>query len=102
MQLEDRLARGRGAEYRDILAEDALVVVPGAVLTKEECVAAMDELPGWDDVHLDDARLISDAAAASVVYEFRGRRGDTEYSATLASTYRLPGRRLVLHQQTPH
>jgi len=102
MDIEHRLALGRGAEYREVLADDALIVVPGAVLTASECIAAMDDSPGWDEVTLQDVRMIADAATASVVYEFRGQRGETEYTATLASTYRLPSRRLVLHQQTPH
>jgi hypothetical protein len=102
MQIEHRLATGRGDTYREVLADDALVIVPGAVLDKDACVAAMDESPGWDSVTLGPARIIHDDATATVVYRFDGVRGATTYSATLASTYRLqPERRMVLHQQTP-
>ncbi|MEU4016449.1 hypothetical protein AB0E56_14405 [Microbacterium sp. NPDC028030] len=101
MQIEHRLAGGRGDVYRDVLADDALVIVPGAVLGKGECVAAMDASSGWDSVVLEAPRLIESAGFASVVYRFTGERGETAYSAVLASTYRLPDRRLVLHQQTP-
>jgi len=41
LQIERRLATGRGAEYREVLTDDALVIVPGAVLDKNACVAAM-------------------------------------------------------------
>lgn len=101
MEIEDRLARGRGNEYREVLAEEALVIAPGAVLDKAGCVAAMDSSPGWDDVALADARLIESQGYASVVHRFEGVRGSTTYSATLSSTYRMPARELLLHQQTP-
>lgn len=103
MALEHRLARGRGADYQEVLADDALVVVPGAVLDKEACVAAMDDSPGWDRVDLRDPRLLGRSGVATVVYEFEGWRGDWCYRAVLASTYaeEQDGRRLVLHQQTP-
>lgn len=104
MAIERELAAGAGATYRRILAADAVVVVPGAVLTAEECVAAMDASPGWDEVDMTDVRHVTVApGCASVVYTFTGRRGETTYRATLASTYALRdgARRLVLHQQTP-
>lgn len=101
MQIERRLALGRGDEYRDVLADDAVVVVPGAVLDKAACVAAMDASPGWDDVDLAEPVLIAGEGFGTVVYRFRGTRDGEEYVATLSSTYRLPERRLVLHQQTP-
>ncbi|WP_168800401.1 MULTISPECIES: nuclear transport factor 2 family protein [Cellulomonas] len=103
MASERRLAHGRGAEYAESLTDDALVVVPGAVLDRDACVAAMDASEGWDDVELGDPRLVASGDVATVVYPFRGRRGTWTYRATLASTYRRTdaGWRLALHQQTP-
>lgn len=101
MQIEHRLATGAGDEYREVLAHDALVIVPGAVLSKDECVAAMDASPGWDTVTLEGPRLVGGDGFATVVYRFAGTRGDTSYSAVLSSCYRLPERELILHQQTP-
>lgn len=103
MTSERRLAHGRGREYADTLTHDALVVVPGAVLDRAACIAAMDASPGWDEVDMGDPRLVADGDIATVVYEFRGRRGESRYAATLASTYRrtADGWRLALHQQTP-
>jgi len=101
MEIERRLATGCGADYSEVLADDALVVVPGAVLDKAACVAAMDASPGWDEVTLESPRGVHGEDFASVVYRFTGVRGDSTYRATLASTYRLPERTLVLHQQTP-
>ncbi|MCS0498963.1 nuclear transport factor 2 family protein [Protaetiibacter mangrovi] len=101
MQIERRLADGRGDVYSEVLAEDAVVIVPGAVLDKAECVAAMDASTGWDSVALEAPRLIENGDVASLVYRFRGVRGQQRYTATLSSTYRLRSRELVLHQQTP-
>lgn len=101
MQIERRLAMGRGAEYLDVLADDALVIVPGAVLDKVACVAAMNESPGWDEVTLEAPRVIEDENFVVLVYRFTGIRGESTYRATLASSYRLPERKLFLHQQLP-
>lgn len=101
MAIERRLAEGGGDEYREVLDDDAIVIIPGAVLDKGACVAAMDESPGWDRIDLGDPRLLEGDGSATVVYAFTGVRGDSTYRATLASTYRLPQRTLLLHQQTP-
>ena len=104
MASERELAAGRGDVYRRVLAPDAIVVVPGAVLTAEECVRTMDDSAGWDLTTVEDARLIEVApGCATVVYTFEGVRADTRYTAVLASTYaeRDGEVRLVLHQQTP-
>jgi hypothetical protein len=101
MQIETRLATGRGSDYREVLSDDARVIVPGAVLDRDACVAAMDASPGWQSFSLDEPRLIEAEGTAVVVYRFSGTRADTSYTATLASSYRMPERRLFLHQHTP-
>ncbi|KRD42883.1 hypothetical protein ASE38_00880 [Cellulomonas sp. Root930] len=104
MAIESDLARGRGVAYERVLHADALVVVPGAVLTRDECVRAMDASPGWDEVELGEPHLVESRTTATVVYPFVGRRRSTTYRATLSSTYARDdsGRwRLLLHQQTP-
>ena len=75
-----------------------------AVLTKAECVAAMDTSPGWDAVELDGPRVVESGSTATVVYRFVGARSRTTYRATVASTYTRDvqrGWRLLVHQQTP-
>ncbi|NOW00770.1 nuclear transport factor 2 family protein [Isoptericola chiayiensis] len=103
MATEDRLAVGTGEDYAEVLHEDAVVVVPGAVLDKAGCIAAMDSSPGWDEVDLGEARLVRSEDTATVVYRFTGRRGEETYVATLASTYvtAVGGWRLLVHQHTP-
>ncbi|MBD8079009.1 nuclear transport factor 2 family protein [Cellulosimicrobium arenosum] len=102
MTIERRLAQGKGTDYEQVLRDDALVVVPGAVLDKAACVAAMDDSPGWDEVDLGPPRLVLSQDTATVVYAFRGRRGESRYRATLASTYVHDGDRwrLLVHQHT--
>lgn len=104
MDIERGLAQGAGEAYARTLSDDAVVVVPGAVLDKAACVAAIDGSPGWDEVELGDPQLLESGATATVVYPFRGVRGRETVRATLSSTYRRDeagGWRLVLHQQTP-
>ena len=104
LEMEVALARGDGATYRAHLLEDALVIVPGMVLDREACAAAIDASPGWDEVVLSDTRLLAAAdGVAALVYRFDGDRGDMHYAALMASTYvRRDGAwKLALHQQTP-
>ncbi len=104
LAIEHELAAGPGDPYRRHLADDAVVVVPGAVLDREACAAAIDASAGWEEHEIADARTIelgSDSAVLS--YRWRSRRGETTYAAVMSSVYaRRDGVwRLVLHQQTP-
>lgn len=103
LAIDRRLASGRGAEYAEVLHDDAVVIVPGMVLSKDACVEAMDASPGWDAFELDDPRLVETDATATIVYAFSGQRDATSYRATLSSTYVRDGEewRLLLHQHTP-
>src|SRR3954453_22219504 len=87
--IERELSGGSGDAYRRHLTDDALVIVPpGQTLGRETTVAAMDESPGWDEVSLDDAQLLTlDDGAALITYTFTGRRGEDRYSAVMTSTY---------------
>ncbi len=104
MAIEEQLADGSGDAYRHHLADEALVVVPGAVLDREACAAAMDESPGWDEQTITDVRTTSVTPdSAMLTYRWRSRRGESLYAAVMSSVYaRRDGAwRLVLHQQTP-
>jgi hypothetical protein len=104
LETERALSLGNGATYREHLVDEALIVIPGAVLDLEACAAAMDSSPGWDAVEMTDARMLEIGDdTISVVYRFDGDRGDMHYAALMASTYvRRDGAwKLALHQQTP-
>ncbi|QEC49764.1 nuclear transport factor 2 family protein [Baekduia soli] len=105
LELERRLGAGDGDAYRERLTGDALVVVPGARLSREETAAAMDASPGWRSFELHEPVVVAlgdDHALLS--YRFTGRRtAQVGYEALMTSLYvRRDGTwRLALHQQTP-
>lgn len=104
LEIEHELGGGDGEAYRRHLAGDAIVVVPGAILDREGCAAAIDESPGWDEYSITDARLVEPTPdSALLTYRWSSRRGEATYDAAMSSVYarRDGGWRLVLHQQTP-
>jgi hypothetical protein len=103
--LERALAHGDGDTYQRLLADSAVVVVPGMTMDKPQTVAAMNASPGWDAIAFADQKLteLSDGAAL-LTYRFLGRRGDDfDYKALMGSVYVRHGDewRLAFHQQTP-
>ncbi len=105
MAIEEQLADGSGDAYRRHLADDALVVVPGAVLDRDACAAAMDESPGWDEREITDVRTTSVSPGQRDARPTAGARAAARRStprSCRASTRAGDGAwRLVLHQQTP-
>jgi hypothetical protein len=102
--IESALAAGGADAYRQHLADEALVVVPGTVLDREATIEAIASSPGWDVATMDDARSLRlDDDTAVLTYRFDGRRGDQAYVALLSSVYvQREGRwRMAFHQQTP-
>jgi ketosteroid isomerase-like protein len=99
------LSRGEGRNfYGEVLADDAVVVVPGAVLGKEQTLASWDGVAPWQWYDLIWRDALDLDCAAVVIYEVVAQRPpEPPYRATICSTYarRPDGWRLVLHQQTP-
>jgi ketosteroid isomerase-like protein len=105
LALERALGGGDGDAYRAHLTDDAVVVVPGAAITREQTAHAIDATPGWDDFEITDDRLIElTPDSALITYRWRSSRGDETYEALMTSVYvKQPGGewKLALHQQTP-
>jgi hypothetical protein len=104
LEIEHALARGGGDEYREHLADDAVVIVPARALDKRETVEAMEQSPGWDEFEISgpQVRELGDGGAV-LSYRFRGRRDDDQpYLALMSSAYTKEDGawKLVLHQQT--
>lgn len=102
--IERELAAGGGDAYRRRLADEAVVIVPGARLGKEECAAVVDASDGWDAFAFEQRRLVPlGDDVALLTYRFEGRRGDIGYTALVSSVYVRRGGewRMTLHQQTP-
>ena len=104
LQIERALGAGDGDAYRRHLAEEAIVVIPGAALDRDACIDAMDASPGWDEFAISDVHALSlTTDSAMLSYRWRSRRGNELYVALMSSVYvRRDGSwRLVHHQQTP-
>jgi hypothetical protein len=103
LDLDRRLAAGDGDTYRSILLPEAVVIVPGARMGRDDTAAAIDAGAGWDRFALTDPELRMVADLAVLTYRFDGSRGDDTYRAIMASMYvrRDDAWRLAFHQHTP-
>ena len=105
LQIEHALGGGTGDAYREHLTDDAVVVVPGAAIDREQTAFAIDATPGWDEFEISEERVVElTPDSALLTYRWRSRRGDETYVALMSSVYvRQPegGWKLALHQQTP-
>jgi hypothetical protein len=103
--LERALGGGTGDAYREHLTGDAIVVVPGAAITREQCAMAIDSTPGWDEFEISDDRIVQPTDDTAILtYRWRSTRGDYTYEALMSSVYARQADgawKLVLHQQTP-
>lgn len=92
------------AFYRDLMADDGLMVFPGLTLDKAATVRAIAGVRPWQRYWLDEVRVTGAGDTAVITYRATSRRdGEAEYCARMSSVYvRIDGRwRLVLHQQSP-
>jgi ketosteroid isomerase-like protein len=104
LDLDRELAGGDGDTYRSVLLPEAVVIVPGARMGREDTAAAIDAGPGWDRFTLTEPELATVGDCAVLTYIFEGSRGEGEtYRAIMASTYvrRDDAWRLAFHQHTP-
>jgi hypothetical protein len=104
--LERRLWLEGTAAYRELLADDAVIVVPmqGGILDRDACLAAIAAAPRWEGVEFRGAQVASPGIDLTLlVYQAEASRGATRWSALCSSLWRqtAEGPRLVLHQQTP-
>lgn len=104
---EESLWTGDARHYRESIDEAALMVVPRPpyVLEGAAAVAAVSDTPRWDQVHLDERRIVRPQEGLIVVgYRAEASRGDERYVAHCTSTYRRLEHdvwKVVQHQQTP-
>jgi hypothetical protein len=92
--------------YRRHLADEALMVFPGMVLTKPETIDAIANGPRWTSVSFADQRLVRlTPDTIALTYRASGSRAGQErpYSAFVSSVYVMRNGewRLALHQQSP-
>jgi hypothetical protein len=104
LKIERELGGGNGDTYRKHLTDDAVVVVPGAAIDREQTAFAIDATPGWDEFEIEDERVVPlTDDSAILTYRWSSRRGDETYQALMSSVYvKRDGEwKLALHQQTP-
>ena len=105
LRIERALGGGTGDAYREHLTDDAVVVVPGAAIGREQSAFAIDATPGWDEFEITHERVVPlTADSALITYRWSSRRGDETYEALMSSVYvKQPSGewKLALHQQTP-
>ena len=105
LQIERTLGGGRGDDYRAHLTDDAVVVVPGAAIGREQCAYAIDATPGWDEFEISEERVVKlTPDSALITYRWSSSRGEETYEALMSSVYVKNGGgewKLALHQQTP-
>ena len=98
------LARHAGDYYWRTMTRDALVVVPGHVVTRDAVAAFFEALPQLDGYELHDPAVIRiNDRAGILVYRLVTRRGDetTESSAATTYVFQNGGWCVALHQQSP-
>ena len=96
--------RGGAAFYRDLMADDGLMVFPGLTLEKSAAIRAIAGERPWQRYRLEEVRVAQAGDTAVITYRATSRREDEDdYHARMSTVYvRLDGRwRLFLHQQSP-
>jgi hypothetical protein len=102
----EALSRGTGADfYRKYLTDNAVMVFPGMVLTREQSLEAMETAPPWKSFQIEEPRMVQlTGDSALVTYRATAQReGEETYSALMSSVYVNDGGtwRMAFHQQTP-
>lgn len=91
--------------YREVLTEDALLVVPGMVLTREATIEAAGAALPWVSHRIEDAQAIQFAVGSALItYLATARRAGDEapYVALMSTVWvqREGAWKLAFHQQT--
>jgi len=102
----DALTSPNGAAfYADLMTDDAMMVFPGSVMTKQESLAAMRSAKPWSSYKFEDPRVLRVGTGGRLVlYRVTAKRaGADPYDALMTSIYvrRSDGWKMVFHQQTP-
>ena len=105
LQIERTPGGGDGDAYRAHLTDDAVVVVPGAAIGREQCAQAIDATPGWDEFTISDEKLVELGPGTVLLnYRWKSHRERFTYESLMSSVYvEQPdgGWKMAFHQQTP-
>jgi hypothetical protein len=100
------LSAGRGGAFYDVvLTDDAVMVLPFAVLDRTASLEAMDEAAPWSRFDITDEQLVNlSEDSKMLIYRATAQRErGPEYRALMSTTYVHTGGRwrVRVHQQTP-
>lgn len=95
---------GRGGEhYQRAMTKDALMIVEGAVIGRDQIAASFASASPWDSYELRDTAIIRVGERAGIVaYRAITRRGESTVELNMSTTYVFEhgGWCVALHQQT--
>lgn len=100
------LAGHGGSYYQRTMTRDALMIVPGAVITRDQVAASFEGVAPWDSYELHEPAVIRlGEHTGIVVYRAVARRGDEVTELNMSTTYVFDddngGWCVAAHQQTP-
>ncbi len=93
-----------GAHYEAVMTQDAVMIVPGAVLSRDQVRPSLEAVEPWDRYQISDARTVPlGDSAAVLVYTAEADRGEVHYAALMSTTYVRQQDRwtVACHQHTP-
>lgn len=99
------ILEGRGGEhYRESMTRDGLMIVPGAVLGRDQVAASFAGVAPWDSYEMHQPAVIRLGDHAGIlVYRAVAKRGAETVELNMSTTYVFHdgGWCVALHQQTP-
>jgi hypothetical protein len=93
-----------GAFYREYMADDGLMVFPGAVMDKPTAIATIESVQPWSSYELKGIHEVERGDIGLIIYTATAtREASPPYRAVMSSVYVRRSERwlLLLHQQSP-
>ncbi|GEP26093.1 MULTISPECIES: nuclear transport factor 2 family protein [Cryobacterium] len=93
-----------GAYYQREMTDDGLMIVPGAVITRDQVTAYFDQAAPWESYGIHEPAIIRlGEHAGVVVYKAIARRGEVVAELNMSTTYLFVngGWRVAARQQCP-
>lgn len=101
----DAILDGRGGEYyQSSLTRDGLVIVPGAIITRDQIAASFEGGEPWEEYEIREPAIIRLGDHSGILaYRVILRRGGDLVRLAMSTTYLFEdgGWCVALHQQTP-
>ena len=98
------LAGRGGAHYARAMTRDALMIVEGAALGRDEVMGAFASAPAWDSYEIHEPAIVRLGDHAGILaYRAVARRGDEVANLRMSTTYLYDDGawHVAAHQQTP-